>query len=167
MNYQKIVFPMLREAGEELKKGFGKAEVVHQKSDMAVDVVTDLDRKTEEFLATQLRRVDSSIDFYGEENGGNDEAERQCILIQTMSAGFEYAMVASGKLEGRITLDAYGKIWDYAPGSLLISEAGGIVTNIGKETYDYRNLNAIATNPVIYRELTQGADAIFPIEEVL
>lgn len=256
MNYQKVVFPILRKAGEELREGFGNAEVVDQKSDVAVDVVTALDRKTEEFLAENLRKIDASIDFYGEEYGGNEKAERlwicdpidgtahfvrglpfcttmlclvengeivfstiydfvrddlywaqkgkgayvneqgihvsdrnlkqaylsfetceeqpqneeklralrnKCILIQTISAGFEYAMVALGKLEGRITLDPYGKIWDYAPGSLLISEAGGIVTNIGKETYDYRNLNIIATNPVVYEELTEGENAMFPI----
>ncbi len=74
-------------------------------------------------------------------------------------------MVASGKLEGRVTLDPYGKIWDYAPGSLLVSEVGGIVTNIGKETYDYRNLNSIVTNPIIYKELTEGETAIFPVEK--
>lgn len=204
MNYQKEVLPILRKAGEALRRGFGNAEVVHQKSDYAADVVTDLDRKTEEFLAKKLHKIDVSIDFYGEENGGNDGAERfwicdpidgtahfvrglpfcttmlclvengevafsviydfvrddmywakkgkgsyrnddrvmvsnrglkqaylsfethedqpqngeklralrnKCILIQTISAGFEYAMVASGKLEGWVTLDPYGKVW--------------------------------------------------------
>lgn len=62
-----------------MRKGFGKAEVVHQKSDVAADVVTDLDRKTEEFLSEKLRAADASIDFYGEENGGNDKAERLWI----------------------------------------------------------------------------------------
>ena len=48
-------------------------------------------------------------------------------------------------------------------GSLLVQEAGGIVANIGKRTYDYRNGNFIAANPVVFRELTEGPDALFPI----
>ncbi|HCM36446.1 MAG TPA: hypothetical protein DIS53_00755 [Candidatus Wildermuthbacteria bacterium] len=256
MDYQKIVFPVLREAGEELRKGFGKAEIIQEKGDLAVDVVTALDRKTEEFLATKLRAADPSADFYGEENGGHEDGERfwvcdpidgtahfirglpfcttmlcliengqvvfsaiydfvkddiywaekgkgawrnddpihvskrtlqqaylsfethednpqdaeklhalrkRCILVNTISAGFEYAMVACGKLEGRITFDPYGKVWDYASGPLLVEEAGGVAVNIGKESYDYRNFDVIATNPVIYKELTEGEHAIFPI----
>ena len=80
-----------------------------------------------------------------------------------ISAGFEYAMVASGKLDARISLDPYGKIWDFAPGSLLVAEAGGVVANIGSKGYDYRNFNFIAANPVIYKELTEGKNPLFPI----
>ena len=61
----------------------------------------------------------------------------------------------------------YGKDWDYAPGALLVTEAGGIATNIGKTTYDYRNHDYIITNPVIHRELTEGANVLFPIEKTL
>ena len=258
MNYQKVVFPILREAGGELRKGFGKAKVVQQKGDLAVDVVTALDKETEEFLAEKLRAADSSIEFYGEESGGNNHGERfwvcdpidgtahfirglpfcttmlcliesgqvmfsviydfvkddiywaekgkgawrndepihvssrslkqaylsfethedrpqnaeklhavrkQCILVNMVSAGFEYAMVASGKLEGRITLDPYGHVWDYAVGPLLVGEAGGVAANIGKESYDYRNFDVIAANPVVYKELTQGENSLFPIEK--
>ena len=83
--------------------------------------------------------------------------------MNTISAGFEMTMVAQGKWEGRITKEPFGKTWDFAPGSLLISEAGGVVTNIGKDTYDYHNLDYLMTNPVIHKELTEGVDALFPL----
>lgn len=78
-------------------------------------------------------------------------------------AGWEYAMVASGKLEGRICFNPWGNDYDYAPGSLLVTEAGGTVANIGAQTYDYRNLNFIASNKVIFKELTEGGGAFFPV----
>ena len=58
----------------------------------------------------------------------------------------------------------YGKDYDFAPGSLLVSEAGGVVANIGKTTYDYRNLNFIASNRPVFTALTEGAGALFPIQ---
>ena len=62
-------------------------------------------------------------------------------------------MVACGKLDARVGFDPYGKDYDFASGALLVAEAGGIVTNIHKDTYDYRDINHIAGNPVIYEEL--------------
>jgi len=85
------------------------------------------------------------------------------MLVQTISAGWEFAMVASGKLDARICLNPYGYDYDFAPGAFLVAEAGGTVANIGSHTYDYRNTNLIAANPVIYKELTTGKDALLPI----
>lgn len=87
----------------------------------------------------------------------------QMPIVHTMTSGWEFAMLASGKIEGRIAVDPYGKDYDFAPGSLLVSEAGGIVANIGLSDYDYRNLNFIAASPAIYDALTNGKDAIFPV----
>ena len=84
-------------------------------------------------------------------------------FFKSVCAGTEFAMVAMGKLEGRICFDPYGKDYDFAPGSLLVSEAGGIVTNIGSTGYDYTNLNFIAANPIVYKELTEGSEALFPL----
>lgn len=83
-------------------------------------------------------------------------------FFKSVCAGTEFAMVAMGKLEGRVCFDPYGKDYDFAPGSLLVSEAGGIVANIGSTDYDYTNLNFIAANPVVYKELTEGYEALFP-----
>ena len=258
MNYKAKVLPILKKAGEELREHFGNVKKVSHKSENPADVVTEMDKKTEVFIAEGLKKIDAATEFFGEEFGGNRDADRfwlcdpidgtahfirgmpfctvmlclvengkiifsvindftrgdmywaekekgawknnerirvsshslnqayvfteagnledkkalerylwlrkRCIQLNTVSAGYEYIMVASGRIEGRIILEACGKIWDYAPGSLLVAEAGGVVTNIGKETYDYRDLNSMAVNPVVYKELTQGNDAIFPIK---
>ena len=84
-------------------------------------------------------------------------------LVDTANAGWSFAMVAAGKLDGRITFDGWGFDYDFAPGSLLVEEAGGVVANIGKRSFDYRNRDFLAVNPTIFKELTQGPDAIFPV----
>ena len=83
-------------------------------------------------------------------------------VMESVTSGYEFALVASGKLEARICFDAYGKDYDFAPGSLLVEEAGGIVRNIESDTYDFRNLNFIAANPRVFETLTAGPDALFP-----
>ena len=75
--------------------------------------------------------------------------------FHSISAGWEFAMVASGKLDARIAFDPWGKDYDFAPGCLLVSEAGGIVTNINSNKYDYRNVNLIAATPKVYNELKE------------
>lgn len=88
----------------------------------------------------------------------------KCVsFFQTICCGFEFALVASGKIEGRICLEPYGHDFDFAPGTLLVAEAGGVVANIGVSSYDFRNSNFLATNRVIYDELTTGKDAMFPL----
>lgn len=86
----------------------------------------------------------------------------QASFFKTITAGYEFTLVASGKIEGRISFDPYGKDYDFAAGSLLVEEAGGVVANLGKTDYDYRNLNFIAANPQTYKALTEGEEAIFP-----
>ncbi len=86
-------------------------------------------------------------------------------VLEMLTAGWTFAMVASGKLDGRLTFDGWGFDYDFAPGSLLVHEAGGIVANIGKRTYDYRDGNFLAVNPLVFKELTEGPDAIFPVAQ--
>ncbi|MEK7613615.1 MAG: inositol monophosphatase [Patescibacteria group bacterium] len=82
--------------------------------------------------------------------------------LKTVTAGYELTLVASGKMEGRISFDPYGKDYDYAPGSLLVEEAGGVVQNIGTDTYDFRNVNFIAGNRAFVEGLTLGESALLP-----
>jgi myo-inositol-1(or 4)-monophosphatase len=84
-----------------------------------------------------------------------DSLYRDALAFETFNAGFEFCMVASGKIEGRISLNPYGKDFDFAPGALLVKEAGGIVANINSDTYDYQNLDFIATNKKVYPEIVR------------
>jgi len=88
---------------------------------------------------------------------------KKCTALSHVCAGYEHVLVATGKIEGRIGFDPYGTDYDFAPGSLLISEAGGVVTNIGSSNYDFKNPNYIAANPNVHRALTEGIDALFPL----
>jgi fructose-1,6-bisphosphatase/inositol monophosphatase family enzyme len=89
--------------------------------------------------------------------------KEQAQVLNLLNAGHEFALVASGKIEGRICLDPYGKDYDFAPGSLLVAEAGGVVANIGSAGFDYTDLNFIAANKSVYQALTSGEDALFPL----
>lgn len=93
------------------------------------------------------------------------EFKGQAAALKFLSSGYEYTLVASGKTEGKIMFDPYGKDYDFAPGNLLVAEAGGVVTNIGSRSYDYRNVNSIAANPIVHKELTEGPGALFPVTE--
>jgi fructose-1,6-bisphosphatase/inositol monophosphatase family enzyme len=90
-----------------------------------------------------------------------NKVRARSLMIQTISAGYEFVLVATGKIEARICFDPFGKDYDFAPGSLLVSEAGGIVANIGLTTYDYRNTNLIAGNKSVFENYTSGEAAIF------
>jgi len=246
MTYTKQVLPIIKSAGKELLKYYGKIDVSGQKGKLAHSIVTELDLKTEKFLADKLHRIYPAINFFGEEFGGNKNAKRfwlvdpidgtahfvrgipwcttmvslvennkvifsaiynfvtgemfhaelghgarlnnkpihvsdrqlvdgymtyeinldkkenldlfidlkkKTMLFKTVSCGYEFGLIAQGKIEGRIALDPFGDDWDYAAGSLLVSEAGGQVVNIGKNSYDHTNHNFIMGNSGVCREI--------------
>ncbi|MBI3283162.1 inositol monophosphatase [Candidatus Curtissbacteria bacterium] len=93
------------------------------------------------------------------------ELRRQSHIFHTISCGYEFGLVASGKLEGRICINPYGGDYDYAAGALLVTEAGGTVANIGETTYDFRNHNFLAVNKNVYEDLTTGDKPLFPISK--
>lgn len=79
-------------------------------------------------------------------------------------AGALAAEVKSVKQIGDFTYMAQGSVdaflngpgggpWDYAPRGLLLQEAGAKVTNIGSDTYDYRNGNFLAAHPDVFDQL--------------
>lgn len=247
---------IVRATREKLLPHWGNVPVERNKGGGAIDVVTKLDLEIEQFLASELKKLEPSIGFAGEEYGGDRDGGRfwlcdpidgtahfvrglpfctvmlalieggqvtssfiydfinddlyhaqrgegafkndtpisvsnrpitdaylgwethtekeenmqkflqlrqKATLFKALCAGWEMAMVACGKLDGRIQFDGYGKDWDYSPGSLLISEAGGVVANIGVSSYHYANLNSIMANTHVFDALTSGPEAVFPI----
>ncbi len=251
-----LVLPIVGRTRDILMPHYGSAEELNRKNTHAHSVVTALDLEIEQLLAVELKKIDSSAEFAGEEQGGSrntarfwlcdpidgtshlirglpfctvmlalieegqvtfsviydfvnnifyhaekgrgafanekpirvsarpiasaylareirlDKEENAEItsklrkkagLFEVLAAGYEFALVASGRLEGRVTFDPWGYDFDYAAGAFLVHEAGGRVSNIGKETYDYRNVNSLAANPSVFESLTRDPDALFPI----
>jgi len=74
-------------------------------------------------------------------------------LPQFNASGFQFAAIARGGIDGCVSWNPRGKAWDYAPGSLLVTEAGGRIENIGTGDYDYRKWHFVAANPVIFDDL--------------
>ncbi len=255
LNFNPVIETVLQ-AGKALKENFGVSVALHSKSELASDIVTQLDLDTEKFLEEQFAKYYPEFGFKGEEFGHRGKKDtfwlvdpidgtgffargipictcqlaliqsqqvifsviynfitgemfvaekgkgatcngtqihvstrklrdsymimeskfddpqhlelflklrKKCVQFDSQVSGYELAQIAAGKMDGRIAIDAWGKDYDYAPGSLLIQEAGGIFANPGLKSYDYQNPNYIATNEVIFKELTEGEGALFPI----
>ena len=65
----------------------------------------------------------------------------------------DFTYVTEGKVDAQVLYKSGGGPWDYAPRALLFKEAGGRVTNIGSDAYDYTNNNVLMANPIIFDEL--------------
>lgn len=65
----------------------------------------------------------------------------------------EFTYVAQGQVDGQLIYESGGGPWDYAPRALLVQEAGGRVSNIGTNTYDFRNNNVLLANLIIFDDL--------------
>lgn len=129
-----------------------------KKNDEAIQV-------SERTLGEAYLGYESRVDEVDEYFNRYQEVKKRCRLINLRNAGYECALVASGRLDGRIVYGAYGQPHDFAAGSLLVSEAGGIVANIGTSTYDFNQTDHIVANPNVFAGLTEGSDALFPITE--
>ncbi len=92
-----------------------------------------------------------------------DKVRAKSWMMQIAGSGCELALVASGKIEARIAADGFGKDYDYAPGALLVQEAGGFVRNLGSASYDYKKTDFIAGNRHVVEGFTEGPEAVFPI----
>lgn len=77
---------------------------------------------------------------------------RQKVISATVmpGAGYNFSAIARGAIEGICTYDSKGREWDYAPGALLVQEAGGRVENLFSDSYDYRKLPLVASNTVVF-----------------
>jgi fructose-1,6-bisphosphatase/inositol monophosphatase family enzyme len=73
--------------------------------------------------------------------------------ISGFTLHLDFLVVLDGAIDGIVVYKSDGQIWDYAPRAHLIKEAGGLVANIGKSTYDIHDLDLVATNAVIFDEV--------------
>ncbi|MGM0440703.1 MAG: inositol monophosphatase family protein [Chlamydiota bacterium] len=69
------------------------------------------------------------------------------------SAAIDLAYVAAGRLEGH--WEPGLKAWDVAAGTVLVWEAGGLVTGYNMEPLDLYNGRIIATNGLVHEKLSE------------
>lgn len=55
--------------------------------------------------------------------------------------------LTAGRIDGMLDLKAGGGPWDYWPRYLMFTEAGGKMTNIGKDHYDFEDKNFLMAHP--------------------
>lgn len=79
---------------------------------------------------------------------------RQGIPIRRLgSAALDLAYVACGRFDGFWEVEL--KPWDVAAGVLILSEAGGKVTQYNKDEYWITDDNMLATNGLIHEQLSE------------
>ena len=89
MSYKDTVLPIVRELRKIFLPEWGKAKIIDKKTTRATDIVTLLDQKVERFLKEKLAEIYPDIQFVGEEDGGDREAERFWLLIRLTAVFWE------------------------------------------------------------------------------
>ena len=73
------------------------------------------------------------------------EVFRSCWQLRSLgSAGIRGAWLAAGYLD--VSIGTRNTPWDYAPTALLVSEAGGCVTNLAGDSWSYGSDSLLGTN---------------------
>ncbi|MBY0522415.1 MAG: inositol monophosphatase [Gemmataceae bacterium] len=79
-------------------------------------------------------------------------------LRRTGTTAINMAYVAAGRFDGFWAFDNH--VWDVAAGTILIREAGGVVTNVDGSPYDPYTPDCLASNgplhPIMLEHLRQG-----------
>jgi myo-inositol-1(or 4)-monophosphatase len=74
-------------------------------------------------------------------------------LRRTGSTALNLAYVAAGRFDGFWAFDNH--VWDVAGGTVLVREAGGIITNVDGSAYDPFTPDALASNGPLHPRLLQ------------
>ncbi len=74
-------------------------------------------------------------------------------LRRTGSTALNMAYVAAGRFDGFYAFDNH--VWDVAGGTVLVREAGGIVTDVDGSVYDPFTPDALAANPLLHPLLVE------------
>ena len=80
------------------------------------------------------------------------EVFRSCWQLRSLgSAGIRGAWLAAGYLD--VSIGTRNTAWDYAPTALLVSEAGGRVTDLTGGPWTYDSDGLVATNGAVHDEV--------------
>lgn len=75
------------------------------------------------------------------------------------AAALDLCYVAAGRFDGYWELGL--KPWDTAAGSLIVREAGGIVTNLKGDPYDHLTPDIVASNGVLHEDMLSKLAVFF------
>lgn len=78
--------------------------------------------------------------------------------------GFGHTLVVDGLSAARLNLAGRGYTHDYAPGALLVREAGGVILPIQEDEYNFRSRSFIACHPALESVLRPHLDEIRQLE---
>jgi myo-inositol-1(or 4)-monophosphatase len=74
-------------------------------------------------------------------------------LRRTGSTALNMAYVAAGRFDGYFAFDNH--VWDVAAATVLVREAGGVVTNVDGSPYDPYTPDALAANSVLHPAMVE------------
>lgn len=100
--------------------------------------------------------VGADVSFIGgkndEKSGGLREVFASCWQLRALgSAGIRGAWLATGYVD--VSIGTRNTAWDYAPTALMVSEAGGLVTDLSGGPWSYDSDGMIAANPTLHKEI--------------
>ncbi|HKX73108.1 MAG TPA: inositol monophosphatase [Candidatus Saccharimonadales bacterium] len=81
--------------------------------------------------------------------------------------GFGFTLVVDGSSAARFNLLSRGYTHDYAPGGLLVREAGGVLIPVQEDEYTYETRSFIACHPDLAELMQKHAHEIGAIENEL
>jgi HAL2 family 3'(2'),5'-bisphosphate nucleotidase len=130
-------------------------------------------RVSEEQDTTRIRFCESVEAAHSSHDDAARIAERLRIVAQParLDSQAKYGVVARGEAEAYLrlprTADYREKIWDHAAGALVVTEAGGRVTDIFGKDLDFTHGYQLAENRGVIVTNGQGHDAVLAaIEEM-
>ncbi len=118
--------------------------------------VSTTDRLVDAMLVTGFpydvhSRIDEIVGLFGRFVG------RARAVRRLGSAAIDLCYIASGRMDGFWERDL--KPWDIAGGALIVSEAGGMVTNIDGHPFTSRGRDVLATNGLLHDDMLRVIDA--------
>ncbi len=73
------------------------------------------------------------------------------MSLKSLGEAWSYHLLAQGNCDA--VIEAQTKIWDIAAQSMIIPEAGGIVTDIAGKPIDLNSTSMLASTPILHKEL--------------
>jgi histidinol-phosphatase len=90
---------------------------------------------------------------YMENLPGINTLSNRVMTMKGIGDAWSYHLVASGRIDAM--MEAYTNIWDVAPFSVIIEEAGGKFTNLKGEKWTLADTSALASNGLIHEEIAR------------